>query len=259
MPYKIGLLIPSTSRGRYWSNIFESYLYTHLIKTLINTYNEEHNYIIYTVVDDDDKIYSNFEEKNKLKKYLSTVKNLDIKFLSSNGIPKGHVTLMWNRAFKHAYDEKCDYFFQCGDDIKFINKNWVNSSIQLLKKHNNIGLTGPLDYIRWKSNVNSRPGGKRFIQTQSFVSRKHMDLFQYYFPPEIKNWYCDDWMTNIYYPKYYYYMDKFIINDGGTPRYEVIGSLNRDDPIRRKCFELVNKHKKDILNYITKEELEDVF
>ena len=117
MSYKIGLLIPSTSRGRNWNSIFDSYLYTHLIKTLINTYNDEHNYIIYTVVDDDDKIYSNFEQKNKLKKYLSTLKNIDITFLSSNGIPKGHVTLMWNRAFKRAYDEKCDYFFQCGDDI----------------------------------------------------------------------------------------------------------------------------------------------
>lgn len=250
MSYKIGILIPSTSRGRKWNSILESYLYTHLIKSFLDTYDDEHEYIIYSVVDDDDPIYSNFEETSKLKKFLSTKKNIDIKFLSSKGIPKGHVTLMWNRAFKRAYDENCHYFFQCGDDIKFMNKHWVNLSIQLLKKNNNIGLTGPLDYMRWKSNLNSRPGGTRFIQTQSFVSRKHMNLFKYYFPPEIKNWYCDDWMTNVYYPEHYYYIENFIINDGGPPRYQVIGGLSKDDPIRRKCFELVNKHKKHLLKYV---------
>ena len=29
-------------------------------------------------------------------------------------------------------DENFDYFFQCGDDIKFITKGWVNSSINKL-------------------------------------------------------------------------------------------------------------------------------
>ena len=121
MSYKIGILIPSTSRGREWNNILESYLYTHLIKSLLDTYDDEHKYIIYSVVDDDDPIYSNFEETSKLKKFLSIKKNIDIKFLSSKGIPKGHA-LMWNRAFKRAYDENCDYFFQCGDDINL----WIN-------------------------------------------------------------------------------------------------------------------------------------
>ena len=105
-------------------------------------------------------------------------------------------------------------------------------------------MTGPLDYDRWHSGPNSRPGGFRFIQTQSFVSRKHMEIFGFYFPPEIKNWYCDDWMTNVYSPKYFYMIHCFVKNAGGTPRYEVIGSLNHNDPIRKKCFELVEKHKK---------------
>ena len=71
----------------------------------------------------------------------------------------------------HAYDEKCDYFFQCGE-YKIINKNWVNSSIQLLK-NNNSSLT-LLDYIRWNQ-INSRPGGKRLnwflsLKTYGFIS-----------------------------------------------------------------------------------------
>ena len=54
------------------------------------------------------------------------------------------VSLMWNKAFKKAYDDKCDYFFQCGDDIEFMDKGWINDSIYNLQQHNNFGLTDPL-------------------------------------------------------------------------------------------------------------------
>tara|TARA_A100001011_G_C14310223_1_gene845205 strand:- start:1097 stop:1744 length:648 start_codon:yes stop_codon:yes gene_type:complete len=213
------------------------------------TYDKEHTYILYVVVDNDDPIYCNDQEKNKIYRFLSVMKNVNIKFIDSTGIPKGHVTLMWNRAFKQAYEEKCDYFFQCGDDIKFLNIGWVNKSIEKLQTNNNLGLTGPLDYDRWMTGSNSRPGGPRFIQTQSFVSRKHMEIFGFYFPPEIKNWYCDDWMTYIYYPNHYYFIKCFVKNDGGPPRYKVIGSLNPNDPIRKKCFELVKMHRKLIASF----------
>ncbi len=42
-------------------------------------------------------------------------------------IKKGHLTAMWNRLFKKAYQEGCDYFYQCGDDIQFLDKGWVLS------------------------------------------------------------------------------------------------------------------------------------
>jgi hypothetical protein len=249
MSFKIGIILPSTSRGRDWKDITESYLYTHLLNSLLMTYDKEHTYFLYVVVDNDDPIYSNDKQKDKIYRFLSVMKNVNIKFIDSTGIPKGHVTLMWNIAFKQAYEEKCDYFFQCGDDIKFLNIGWVNKSIEKLQMNNNLGLTGPLDYDRWMTGTNSRPGGPRFIQTQSFVSRKHMDIFGFYFPPEIKNWYCDDWMTYIYYPNHYHFIQCFVKNDGGPPRYKVIGSLNHNDPIRKKCFELVKMHRKLIASF----------
>ena len=132
MNFKIGIILPSTSRGRNWKDITESYLYTHLLHSLLITYNKEHRYVLYVVVDDDDPIYSNTQEKNKIYRFLSVMKNIEIQFITSTGIPKGHVTLMWNRAFKQAYEENCDYFFQCGDDIKFLSIGWVNQSIQKL-------------------------------------------------------------------------------------------------------------------------------
>ena len=67
MPYKIGIIIPSTSRKRPWSNILESYLYTHLIRSLLKTYNSEHEYKIYVVTDDDDPIYSKKDEIHTMR------------------------------------------------------------------------------------------------------------------------------------------------------------------------------------------------
>ena len=44
-----------------------------------------------------------------------------------------------------AYDDNCDYFYQCGDDIEFMDKDWKKDCINILKSHNNEGVTGPID------------------------------------------------------------------------------------------------------------------
>jgi len=236
MDYKVAILIPSTSRGRPWKTFKDTYLYNIFLKSFLTTYNQQYKYTIFLVVDDDDVIYSNPTEKKALTQFINVMKNIDIQFISSNGISPGYVTHMWNRAFKTAYDLGFDYFFQCGDDIQFLQPNWVKESIYALRINNNIGLTGPIDHVRWCSGKHSRPGGERFIQTQSFVSRKHMEFFGFYFPPEIKNWYCDDWMTHVYYPKYFYFTRCFVINAGGAPRYKVIGSLDSNCPIKKNVL-----------------------
>ncbi len=240
---KIGVLIPSTSRGRNWKSIKESYLYNCLLKSLLLTRESGYKYHVYVVIDDDDPIYSNPNEKKELYRFTNVFQQLELIFLSSNGIPKGWVTHMWNRAFQKAYDDGCEYFFQCGDDIVFQEHGWTKNSIAKLNHKHNIGLTGPLDIDRWNTGAHCRPGGPRFIQTQSFVSRRHMEIFGFYFPPQIKNWYCDDWMTQVYYPELFYQIPNFVKNSGGPPRYQIVGSLHHNCPIRKKCFELVSKHR----------------
>jgi len=250
MSYKIGILIPTTSHNRNWCNVRESYFYNIFLKSFIRTYDKEHKYTIYLVIDRDDKLYSFETVKKALYEIVNMFINTDLQLIYSDDIPKGHVSLMWNKAFKKAYDDECDYFFQCGDDIEFLDKGWVNDSIHNLQRNNNFGLTGPLDKRRWDSGPRSRPGGERFIQTQSFVSRKHMDIFGFYFPQQLKNWYCDDWMTLSYYPKFFYPINHFCQNMGGTPRYNIIGSLSQNDPIKNKCFELVGEAHKKIIDYM---------
>ena len=129
--------------------------------------------------------------------FIALIKNINIQFISSKGISKGWVTKMWNKAFKKAYNDGCDYFYQCGDDIEFLDKGWVNKSIRVLLARKNIGVTGPIDWGR-ELFKQKHKCEQKFLLTQTFVSRKHMDFFGFYFPEEIKNWYCDDWMTYVY-------------------------------------------------------------
>ena len=225
---KIGCIIPATSKNRPWTSVEESYLYTTTLKSFMITYSNKYKYIFYIGIDTNDPIYDNTENKEKLIKFCKTMKNIDIEFIYMDGITKGHLTVMWNRLFEKAYKDGCDYFFQCGDDIEFKTKKWVNDCISTLQKSNDIGVVGPVN-----NNAN--------ILTQSFVSRKHMDLFGYYFPPEIINWFCDDWINNVYrgINRFYPLIHHLCINVGGNPRYDINNeTYNSNENFNQKCNEI---------------------
>lgn len=243
----IALLIPCTSKGRpQWKNIKDSYLFNYSLKSFLLTQNPEYNYEFYIGYDFDDRIFSIKEQQDIINKFSLAFKNTKFFFIPFTDISKGHVTKMWNVLFKNAYDNNCNYFYQCGDDISFKTKNWVKDSIEILKKNNDIGLSGPI-------NNNNR------ILTQAMVSRKHMEIFGWFFPEEIINWCCDDWYNWVYQPNYFYPLNNhFCSNDGGTPRYEINNNSNfRDDfrdntdKLRKDTYILAQGHKKRITYYVT--------
>jgi hypothetical protein len=120
------------------------------------------------------------------------------------------VTKIWNILASKAYNEGCDYLYQCGDDITFQKRGWVKKSIEQLQQCQNIGMTGP-------KNTN----GNTSILTQCFVHRTHYEIFGYFFPEEIRNWYCDDWINGIY-PKLRLPAEFTCVNTGGEPRYQIM-------------------------------------
>ena len=213
--YKIGLLTLATSNKRdNWESIKDSYLFNMTLKSFLLTLDKEHNYIFYVGVDKDDRIFDNKEEQEKILRFNKVFTNIEFKFVTIDNIEKGYVTKMWNVLFKDAYEVGCDYFYQCGDDMEFKTSGWINDSINVLLKNNNIGLAGPI-------NNNNR------ILTQAFVSRKHMEIFGSFFPEEIKNWCCDDWYNMVYYPMYLYPLHNHLsINNGGEPRYDIHNNKN---------------------------------
>ena len=249
--FKIALLILATSKQRdEWKSIKDSYLYNMTLKTFLLTLNKEHKYVFYIGIDKNDRIFDNSEEQEEILKFTKAFPFVEFIFITMENIEKGHVTLMWNILFKHAYDNNCDYFYQCGDDMEFKTNNWINACIEKLKENKNVGLAGPI-------NNNNR------ILTQAFVSRKHMEIFGFFFPKEIKNWCCDDWYNMVYRPKYLYPLqDHLCINNGGEPRYDIHnipnftgnGNLeifqNNTIKLRNETQQVANYHKKILEKYI---------
>ena len=212
--------------------------------------NPEHKYIFYIGIDPGDRIFANPKQIIKLKEVY---KHVEFKFIRFQNIQKGHLTKMWNILFKLAYNDGCDYFFQCGDDINFKTQGWINAGIIALQKNNNIGITGP---------YTQNPD----ILTQVMVSRKHMEIFGWFFPEEIINWFCDNWYCYVYKPNHFFPLLKHhCINEGGEERYLVAnnaeltnrkGQRNYDkfkqtmDILQKNTVELANKHKKLIEEYL---------
>ena len=218
---KIALLILATSKKRdMWKSIKDSYLFNYTLKSFLLTKSNNYKYIIYIGIDKDDRIFSKESEQNEVIKFSKVFDNIEFKFITMDNIQKGYVTLMWNKLFKEAYNYGCEYFYQCGDDIEFKTKNWIDDCVKKLESNNYIGLTGPI-------NNNNR------ILTQAFVSRKHMEIFGWFFPKEIKNWFCDDWITKIYYPEHFYLINHQLRNIGGVPRYNIVSQSNWKDLVKR--------------------------
>jgi len=230
MTKSIAILIPSTSNGRDWKSHKDTYLYSITIRSfLMSISGSQHRYTFYIGLDRGDKVLDTEEFKGNLMRLTLVFLNVSIKFYYMDNVAKGHLTVMWNRLFAAALADQCDYFYQCGDDIEFKTKGWVEDCIGALEASPHAatmgggGLTGPI-------NNNSR------ILTQSFVSRKHFDLFGYYFPEELKNWFCDDWINETYrgLGAYYPLGQHYCANMGGTPRYVI-------EHMRPQCTALVQR------------------
>ena len=235
MSHKVALLIPSTTHERSWKKYSDTDLYKINMKSFLLTYCHDHSYTYYIGIDEDDKIYSDPKQQEAFKRFINIMKNVDIQFISMKNIKKGHLTAMWNRLFKKAYEDGSEYFYQCGDDIQFLNKGWVSQSIKLLKLYNGYGVTGPLDKMQVR------------IHTQSFVSRKHYELFKFYYPPEIINWFCDDWITKVYYEDLLFpLLDYWCMNVGGAPRYISPKENNTCQSQNQVCARWISKGRKHI-------------
>ena len=118
------------------------------------------------------EIYSVEKEQQDLMRFISVMKNVSLQFISMKGIKKGHLTAMWNRLFHKAYIMmEMIIFYQCGDDIQFINKGWVSQSIELLQLFNGYGITGPHDKMQYR------------VHTQSFCfHEKHYETLRLLLP-----------------------------------------------------------------------------
>ena len=96
---------------------------------------------------------------------------------------------MWSNLFNRSCGGGCDYYYQINDDIRLSSRGWATELTNTLRANPyvpNLGVTGPLD------TNNPR------LMTQSFVHCTHLAVFGYYYPPHFRNWFSDDWATQVY-------------------------------------------------------------
>ncbi len=204
---KVAFLVPSTSNKRDWETAEETHLWTLLCSTLEH-YCPPHQIKLFVGFNEDDAVYS--KEQERLKFHAVFMK-YEIEFVSMADDTKGKPTHIWNKLGEVAINEGYQYFKLLGDDIKMCNDTgWLGCFINKLKKNNNIG---------WSAGYSNNNN----IATQFLVHKTHYDIFGFFYPPEIPNWTCDDWLFQIYPDRFRVWLKSYPLeNVGGDPRYEII-------------------------------------
>ena len=100
--HKVAILIPTTSNNRNeWNTMRDTYLFHSVKSFLLSKERYDDNcYRIYIGFDDNDRIFSNQQQQNELKRFETVFQNLSIHFVCMKDIPKGHLTKMWNHLFQ---------------------------------------------------------------------------------------------------------------------------------------------------------------
>jgi len=171
-------IIPSTSRNMNYKSLEE----TTLLKTLYESLKDKNitNFKFVIGFDDDDEFYLNNLEE--LKSRLPD--NFFFHFL--NNFDKSYVCIV-NQLADLAIDKyNAEYLYVFSDDLNVYNLTFIDKFINYFKTQNNICLGWGID--------ERNPS----ICTHPFVHKKHVELLGFFYPKEIKNWYCDDWITQVY-------------------------------------------------------------
>ncbi|KAL0478685.1 hypothetical protein AKO1_008322 [Acrasis kona] len=215
----VALGFPSTSKGNKKPTLNNIPLISILLPSLLQSIDKSdhrYKYTLYMAIDESDDLYSQPEVRKRLhQKIMRLAKGYPIEFQIVQCVDShGWVSFLWNAVFQYAMDDGADYFYQINDDVRFVTQYWTEPFINMLQQnplYPGLGVTGPFDK------------GDLRLFTQAFVSRVHYEIFGYLYPYIFKNWFSDDWLSQVYTPiQSSFRVKKFIHNTQsyGT-RYEV--------------------------------------
>jgi len=185
---RICVLVPVTSRkNEGWRRFEDSPLHNALFTSLKDTCEPElFLYSIYIGYDVDDAFYNNYTTQRSMQQW--TEANLPFMMLVLrmfvNPLHKpGPVMNFLSRA---AYNDSCDFMYQVKDTTECLTP-WSSAFVSALHTMSLRGVVGP-----------SCLYGNTAILTHDFVHRGHLDIFLTHYPPELTDWWSDDWITAVY-------------------------------------------------------------
>lgn len=211
---KIAFLIPS--KNKVTETPEQIHLVSNFLRSLLASITAEEwgrfQYVLYVGYDRDDPVLD--ERRGELKDVLDALlgghqSSVLVKF---HQLPTAKcITLLWNILFVDAVQDGNDYFYQVNDDVTLESPGWSTVFVNSLRAKGDFGVVGPNDRM-WDCR----------LLTQSFVSRRHYEIFRWYFPIEIKDWYSDNWVSQVYGAEHTQCLKAlFIRNGASSTRYNV--------------------------------------
>ena len=192
----IAIMTATSSRGVKYPSTKSLSLFTTFLPSLVKTLDCGFQYVYVMGYDVGDAYYDSdaglnetvkwFEDNVKSVLFKNTIE-INLLLVKVDNVLKkpGPVFL---KIAKVAYDYGVHYFYRVNDDTELINR-WPDIFVNALKSLPlQVGIIGPMC-----------KQGNVAILTHDFVHRTHMQIFEMnYYPPELVDWWMDDWMTTVY-------------------------------------------------------------
>ena len=158
-----------------------------MAKTVTSAETRDWMISLYLCADDNDMFY--LSQAAKVRNLSATVVpwlRLEILFYPAyrNRVPNREAALQ-------AYADGAEYIHRTNDDISFMTPGWLTTAVSALRQLRpaNIGVVGPKVY---------GDGIRGGATTLDVVHRTHLQIFADYYPPQLDNWYVDDWIAFAY-------------------------------------------------------------
>lgn len=221
-----------------------------LLETVTRDEWKKFEYRVYIGFDDGDKYFDSEEYQPKIRSALDQLvrtyrekhnfeadEKTDLKFyIVRFPYSKGWVTYIWNGLFVKAINDGAHYYYQVNDDLRLKSSKWTTYFVDALTQNDQIGVAGPWD---------NRHGGS--LLTQAFVSRKHYYIFGRLYPLDIKDWFSDNWLNDVYGKSNRFSIQSVSadnLNDKGT-RYSICGSQPRYKELLKRGQSIFEDWMKD--------------
>lgn len=151
---------------------------------------DKFEFVLYIAFDKGDPLWDDnylFAALNgHMQRMGASVRPLVVKYVRMPST-NGWLTYIWNYLYALAINDNCEYFYQLNDDLIFATAEWASQLTETLDSMDGYGVVGPNDLSH---DCN--------ILTQSMVTRTHWDIFGWLYPPEIKDWNSDLWLSKVY-------------------------------------------------------------
>jgi hypothetical protein len=185
----ICILIPVTSaKQEHWSALKDTFLYNYPLSSIYTTC--ELSFFIYRILigyDTGDRVFDNQSTLGSLHEWAAH--HIPLITLTTHPVsnPLCKPGPVMNHLSKLAHDSGCDYIYRINDDTEFITP-WTSAFVTALAAFSppNIGTVGPVCH----------EGNTAILH--DFVHCIHLDIFGTHYPPELTDWWLDDWISLVY-------------------------------------------------------------